>query len=299
MIKYRLSKIFLIVSFVFMTAKLHSDEFVKEPNVSGQFYPADPKELSKEIEDYTKMAQVKPFDHFVNIIIAPHAGYLYSGPVAAYSFKSVSLNQYKTIVILAPSHFYGFAGISIWPQGAFKTPLGNVAVDEEFTKKLIGADEKFLYDPQAFVKEHSLEVEIPFLQKTFKDFKIVPVILGQPPLETLDKFALKLNEVIGDRRDVLIVASTDLSHYHPDQVARTMDNKAIDAIKKLNAYELLQGDADGSLELCGIIPVTTAILYAKHKGLNAVDLLDYGNSGDATGDKTSVVGYSALAIYAK
>jgi AmmeMemoRadiSam system protein B len=280
-----------------MPTKSHSDDFLKEPNVSGQFYPKDPKELSTEIDGYISAAQVPPYKNHIPIIISPHAGYHYSGPVAAYSYKSVSQLSYKTIIILAPSHFYGFDGVSIWPQGAFKTPLGEVPVDTEMTSKLIGANQKFSYDPKAFAREHALEVEIPFLQRTFKDFKIVPIIIGQAALETLDQLAVKLNELIGDRKDVLIVVSTDLSHYHPYQEAEKMDALTLQTVKDFKVDQLWQGNFSGTLEMCGFMPVTAALLYAKHKGLHHADLIHYANSGDVTGEKNSVVGYGAMAIY--
>ncbi len=272
---------------------------IKEPNVSGQFYSADPKELRADIEKFMSAASNTPSPKHIDIIIAPHAGYIYSGPVAGYSFKAVSQTPYKTIVILAPSHFYGFDGISIWEKGGFKTPLGIADVDEEFTKKLMATNPNFYFDSKAFEREHSLEVEIPFLQKTFNDFKIVPIVFGQPSVQLLNDFAMSLKETIGDRKDVLIVVSTDLSHYHDDGFAREMDARTIGAIKELNAKQIWMENQKRTMEMCGFIPVVTAILYAQHKGLTDVELLNYGNSGDVTGDKSSVVGYSAIAIYGK
>ena len=280
-----------------MTPPSHADQFTKTPNVSGQFYSDNPKELSVDIDQYFKQADIKPFTRPINLIIAPHAGYFYSGPVAAYSFKAVSQNIYKTIIILAPSHYLGFDGISIWPKGAFETPLGSVAVDQEFAAKLIAQNSKFYFEPKAFDKEHSVEVEIPFLQKTFKDFKIVPVIMGQPSFELLKNFATALNKTIGNRKDVLIVVSTDLSHYHNDKTARQMDARSLEAVEELNVESLWAGHQQGTMEMCGVVPVTAAIFYAKEKGLDTVTQLHYGNSGDVTDEKNRVVGYGSMAIY--
>lgn len=282
-----------------MPAKSRSDNFLKEPNVSGQFYSDNPNELSEQIDGFISEANVSSYKNPIQILIAPHAGYIYSGPVAGYSFKSVRGLSYKTVVILAPSHFYGFDGISVWPKGAFKTPLGNADVDEEMASKLIGSHPKVSYDPKAFDREHSLEVEIPFLQKTFKDFKIVPVIIGQAALQTLEQFSTKLAEVIGERKDVLIVVSTDLSHYHNYDAARQMDEVTLQTVKDLEINKLWQGNFSGAMEMCGFMPVTTALLYAKHKGLTHADILHYANSGDVTGEKNRVVGYGAMAIYAE
>lgn len=270
---------------------------LKEPNVSGQFYSNDPKILARDVERYLSAATIEPSPKHIEVTIAPHAGYVYSGEVAGYSFKSASRVPYKTIVILAPSHFYGFDGVSIWNKGAFVTPLGEAAVDEEFSRQLMGSHEKFTFDPQAYEKEHSLEVEIPFLQKTFKDFKIVPVVMGQASLEICRALAQSLHKIIGNRQDVLIVVSSDMSHYHDDTTARKMDANALKTIKELNPERFWELSRVRFLEMCGYVPVTTALIYAKQRGLNGVEILRYANSGDVSGDKQRVVGYSSVVFY--
>lgn len=279
-------------------AKVSLGQNIKKPNVAGQFYPSSSKELSVQIDRLMNQSQQKSFSQFVPIVIAPHAGYVYSGGVAAYSFKAVSQHKYKTVVILAPSHFYGFDGVSIWKDGMFETPLGLVPIDEDMTAKLVGATPKFIFDKKAFDQEHSLEVEIPFLQKTMNDFKIVPVVMGQASLQTLKEFAAKLSEIIGTREDVLIVVSTDFSHYHDYETAKQMDERAVNAILQLDVEQIYRSCFDRQeIEMCGCIPVTTALLYAREKGFQKVEKLYYANSGDVTGDLSRVVGYSALAIY--
>ncbi len=273
------------------------DSNIKEPNVSGQFYSADPVQLSQEVQRYISSATVTPYKKRIDIIMSPHAGYVFSGPVAGFSYKSVSEEEYKTIVIIAPSHFFGFDGASIWDKGAFKTPLGLVKVDEEFTRKLMALNKKFYFEPGAYEQEHSLEVEIPFLQKIFKNFKIVPIIMGQPSFQTCQDLADSLHQLIGDRKDVLIVISTDMSHYHDHNFAREMDHHTLSAVKELNAEEVWKECHSGTMEMCGFVPVTTAILYARKIGVNHVDILRYANSGDVTGDKSRVVGYSSVVFY--
>ena len=272
-------------------------ENIKEPNVSGQFYPANPQELTRELDALFAATNVSSVTEDIQMIIAPHAGYPYSGGVAAHSFKAVSGKTFKTIIVLAPSHFYPFDGVSIWKDGGFRTPLGVVPVDEEFTGKLIGAQEKFVFDPQAFAQEHSLEVELPFLQKTFKDFKLVPIIMGQPSYAVCQALAKKLNELIGDRKDVLVVVSTDMSHYHQDAVAREMDHRTLEAIQAIQPEILWKECYVRSMELCGFVPVTTALLFAKEHNLTGVKILRYANSGDTTGDKERVVGYGSVVFY--
>ena len=287
----------LIPILLLMSSAAFSEPNIKKPNVSGQFYTNDPIELAVQIEDMISGAQVEPYTTPVEIIIAPHAGYYYSGAVAGHSFKAVSQQKYNTIIILAPSHFYGFDGISVWDNGGFETPLGIVDVDEEFAKELTQFHPKIINDPKAFVKEHSLEVEIPFLQQTFQGFRLVPVVLGQPSPQLMAEFAQKLNSVIGNREDVLVVVSTDLSHYHDDSFARQMDSKTIEAIKSQDAELIYRECLSGGMEMCGCFPVITSLLLAKIRGLSQVDVLKYANSGDVNGKKDSVVGYSSIIIH--
>lgn len=280
-----------------MSAAAHSQEVVKKPNVSGQFYPSNSKELSKELDAFFSQAKVEPSKEKVEVIISPHAGYVYSGPIAAYGYKAASQFQYSTIVVIAPSHYVNFNGVSIWPEGSFETPLGSLAVDADFAKKLTAQNKEFSFVRAAFAKEHSLEVQLPFLQKTFTNFKIVPVVIGDASFEVCQNLAAGLKAAIGAREDVLIVISTDMSHYHSAKVARGMDQQVIDLVRNLNAKDLWQQCSLGKVELCGFMPVATAVLYAKEKGLTA-EILKYGDSGDASGDKEAVVGYFS-AIFVK
>ena len=295
MINIFIIPLFTLFSFFSMA---HADTKIKRPNVRGQFYTAEPQELSAQIGEFFRQADVAPVEQHIDIVIAPHAGYIYSGAVAAYGFKAASRNKYTTVVILAPSHYFGFDGISVGQQDGFQTPLGIVNVDQDFAKRLMAEDEKFKFVPEPFEREHSLEVEIPFLQGTFEGFKIVPVIMGQPSFVLLEKFAASLNKIIGERRDVLIVVSTDLSHYHPDAKARTMDALAIEAITALDAKGLWEGcQLRSAMEMCGFVPTTAALLYARQRGLNHAQMLRYANSGDVTGDRDGVVGYTSVIIY--
>lgn len=279
--------------------KANSDSVIKEPNVSGQFYDANSSRLSSQIDRFFNLADVNQVKQHVDILIAPHAGYVYSGAVAAHSFKAVSANKYNAIVILAPSHYFGFSGISVWTKGGFKTPLGIVEVDQEFAQGLTKNETEIYDKPEVFEKEHSLEVEIPFIQRTFPGVKIVPVIMGQPSFKLLEKFSEKLNSLIGQRGGVLIVVSTDLSHYHDDGTARRMDGQAIEAVKGLQAEKIFEQCATREMEMCGCIPVTAAVLLAKQKELDTVDVLRYANSGDVTADKSRVVGYTSIIMYKK
>lgn len=272
-------------------------ENIKKPNVSGTFYPSDKKELQRLIDRYLSEARIEPAERKVALIVAPHAGYVYSGPVAAYGYKFISRQKYTTVVVLAGSHYYGFDGISIGEFDAYRTPLGDIPVDKEMASAMISKDGKFVSEPGAFEQEHSLEVEIPFIQTVLPGVKIVPVIFGQPRPETVKKFASSLNEVIGSREDVLIVVSTDLSHYHDGKTAKSMDRDVMELFRKLDAENLWKKNATRELEMCGFVAATAAVLYSKERGFSDVRLLHYAHSGDVTGDNERVVGYGALAVF--
>ncbi|MBF0533187.1 MAG: AmmeMemoRadiSam system protein B, partial [Candidatus Omnitrophica bacterium] len=275
----------------------YGENNIKHPNVSGQFYPSDPKELSALLDGFFARADVALAQLPVGAVIVPHAGYVYSGPVAAYAFKRVSAQKIATVVILAPSHFANFDGISVGDYAGMETPLGVVSVDKTIVDRVIAADPKFAFYAPAYEREHSLEVEIPFIQKTFPSAKIVPVIFGQAAPETIQKFSAALKDALGDRADTLIVASSDLSHYHDDKTARKMDAAVLELARKLDVEKLWEANVSGRLEMCGFIPVAAVLVYSRLQNWGNAELIRYGNSGDATGDRDRVVGYGAVAIY--
>ncbi|MDE2027066.1 MAG: AmmeMemoRadiSam system protein B [Candidatus Omnitrophica bacterium] len=271
---------------------------VKEPNVAGAFYSADPKELSDDIDRLLRSASSAPTDRRVQIAVAPHAGYPYSGPVAAYTYKAVSRNHYSTIVVIGPSHFFPFEGISVWPEGGFKTPLGVVGVDDVFAKNLLKENPKeFHFLPHVFEREHSVEVQLPFLQKTFKNFRIVPILMGDPDPKVCKDLALALIKLIGERQDVLILISSDMSHYYTYDEANRMDALTLQTILNGDIEKFFEGNLTRKMEMCGFVPMTTAMMYAKLRGIKHVQVLMHANSGDTSGDKSRVVGYGSLIFY--
>lgn len=271
---------------------------IKKPNVSGAFYPSNPKVLRQQINSYLDQAVVTKIDGQIMALVSPHAGYVYSGGVAAYGYKTIKDKNYKTIIVLAPSHYYAFQGISVWPEGKFQTPLGEIKVDSEFAERIIKASNIANFAPEAFSREHALEVQLPFIQVVQKNARIVPVVMGRCSLADLENLASTLHEIIGSRKDVLVIASTDLSHYHQYDEARNIDEKTIQYIERLDSQGLWDAGLDGSAELCGIYPVITTLAYAKIKGVK-VKILKYANSGDVTGDLSKVVGYVSAVISKK
>ena len=290
---------FLLISGFLYPAAIFAGGEIKKPNVAGQFYSANAGELSGDIEQYLKQASQEALAKKAAVLISPHAGYVYSGPVAAYGCKAISAQPFKTVIIVGLSHYHRFEGFAIWPDGRFETPLGAVDIDRDLAQKLMQAGGTIKSIPQAFEKEHSIEVQLPFLQKISKDFKIVPILTGKPDFEDCGQLASALAETIAGRDDILLVVSTDMSHYRSDGEAQAMDRRALGMIKNLEAEEFWEAIFSGQIEVCNFVGVATALLYAKKQGLDKVEILKYANSGDVTGDKSRVVGYSSVVFYSK
>lgn len=268
---------------------------VREPAVAGAFYPAEPEALRAAVKGYTERAENRPFDGELLALISPHAGYMFSAQVAAYGYKH--LKGIHTVILIGPSHRGSLRGASVYAKGSFRTPLGAVKIDEGLAESLLDEKAGVTFNPQAHEKEHSLEVQLPFLQERLKDFKIVPIVIGVPPAETMEHLAVRLAEVLSKRKDVMLVASTDFSHYHDYETAVKMDERMISAIERLSLREVERLLYGGEGELCGAYPALLVMDAARRVGATASVLFKYANSGDVTGEKSKVVGYASIGIY--
>ena len=202
-------------------------------------------------------------------------------------------------MIIGPSHFFPFEGISVYPHGGFKTPLGIVPIDEDFAGELLKENPKFQFLPQVYEREHAIEVELPFLQKTFDNIHIVPILMGNPDPQVCHDLAVALDKLIGQRDDVLVLISSDMSHYYTYDVANSMDALTLQAIKEIDPKKFFEGCISRKMEMCGFVPVTTALILARLRGIKHVEVLKHANSGDTSGDKTRVVGYSSVIFYSE
>ncbi|MGE5197805.1 MAG: AmmeMemoRadiSam system protein A, partial [Deltaproteobacteria bacterium] len=202
-------------------------------------------------------------------------------------------------VVIGTSHFYPFSKVSVYPQGAFRTPLGDLQIDAEFAGKLLNRDPDILFVPAAFQKEHSVEVQLPFLQKALSGFKIVPLVMGDCTLKTCQSLAALLKEAIGSRKDVLVVASTDMYHGYDYDEADIIDNLTLSYLKNMDAQGLYYGLRESKLQLCGGFGVVTAIILSRELGHNRLTILKHTNSAEVTGEKIKgrwTVGYASCAI---
>lgn len=270
-------------------------ENVKEPSVAGTFYPSDKKELKETIDNFLSKAEETPVDGKLVAVISPHAGYRFSGQVAAYGYREIRDSGIKNVILIGPSHHAAFKGASIYAKGSFRTPLGDVKINEKFAEKLLNESADVRFYPEAYEKEHCLEVQLPFIQTALKDFMIVPILIGSPTRQTFEHLISGLAEMIDE--NTLIIASTDLSHYHDYTKAKEMDGKIISAMERLSVMEMARLLENGDSELCGSLPVVITMEAAKRCGATLGVLFNYANSGDVTNEKDRVVGYASMGLF--
>lgn len=275
-------------------------DMVRQPAVAGSFYPADKDVLKNQIDNFLDKAKVVPAKQDLKILIVPHAGYDYSGLVAAWGFKQIK-KDYKTAILLGSSHSSYFSKAAVWNEGSWQTPLGFVDIDKSFADKLISENKKIQSNLNGHLNEHSLEVEVPFIQQVLPGAKIVPILLGQSDDSVLQILADVLAKNFN--QETLLVVSSDLSHYPPYEVANKVDKETIDAILSADVDEfgrVIKKNLDQSGTdtcACGADAVKVAMLMAKKLKANEIKLLKYANSGDTGGDKSRVVGYAAVGFY--
>jgi len=273
---------------------------VRQPGVAGSFYPADPKALSAMIDDMLAHASAPPINDPILAVVAPHAGYQFSGPVAAYTYATLKGRKFSRVVVIAPSHYEAFDFTSVYDGDAYVTPLGTVPVDKTFANKLAKMGSTIRLSSRGHVptkegSEHALEVELPWLQRVLGSFELVPVVMGDQSYESSRALGVALAKLI-QNNDTLIVASSDLSHYHPYDDAVTIDHKTLNALQAWDYFSMSQNFGMRVWEACGGAPIVAAMIAAERMGANQAVVLKYANSGDTAADHSRVVGYSAVAL---
>ncbi len=270
---------------------------VRDPAVAGAFYPGDPEALSRLVDDLLAGArtQLEP-DRELKALACPHAGYPFSGTVAAEAFACLKGRDVHTVVLVGPDHYVGFEGIAIYPAGVFRTPLGDVDVDEELAALFLEAGSGMRAAPEAHRREHCLEVQLPFLQRVLPGVRIVPVLMGFRSRTNVELMANVLSRAL-DNPKVVLIASTDLSHYHPREVARKLDGRVTELVRAFAPTSLWEDLREGRVEACGGDSLVAVMLGAGIAGAEGSRVLRYGDSGDAAGATGSVVGYLSAAFY--
>lgn len=266
---------------------------VRQPVVAGQFYTGDERQLRTQLRSMVGegAARTKALG-----IMAPHAGYVYSGAVAGAVYGSVQMPG--TVVILGPNHHGRGARAAVYPAGEWMTPLGSVPINRRLAELMLNNSSLLEEDSLAHRYEHSLEVQLPFLQYVRPDVTIVPVCLGLSDFDSCRSLGVSLAEsIVAYGSEVLVVASSDMTHYESADAAKRKDNLALREMLALNPEGLFNVVMGGGITMCGIMAATVMLVYALERGATRSELIRYATSGDVTGDFDQVVGYAAVAVY--
>ena len=296
--------VFFLAAVSFFTAAMLSSPLAAEEAdihhsvIAGTWYPGDAHDLSVNLDKYLSGSRKVRLGGALRAIIVPHAGYRYSGAVAAQAYRQIEGSGFTTVILVGPSHYLAFDGVSVNLQTAYETPLGSVPVDQRLAGKIIDSQADFRWIRQAHAREHSLEIQLPFLQTVLGNFQIVPVVMGTQDFSTAQRLALTLTALIRGRRDILLLASSDLSHFHTSRRAEVLDSCFVSHVLTLDAKGLARDLAAGKTEACGGGPVMTILLAAKYLGAKNALILGRSDSAEATGDRSRVVGYLSAALVA-
>jgi AmmeMemoRadiSam system protein B len=276
---------------------------IRPAAVAGTWYPASAGALARDVDGYLAAVDDGALPRGrVDAVIAPHAGLMFSGPVGAYAYKAAAAGApYDAAILVGPSHFVAFAGVSVYPSGAFETPLGPAAIDAGLARELVDQSSIVHAEPAAHRREHSLEMQLPFLRRLLPNVPIVPLLMGYQTRHTIEALATALTTIASGRR-LLLVASTDLSHYFDATTAERLDARVGDAVAAFDAPRLLElfeqapeGER-GRYVACGGGPMIAVMMAARSRGARHGRVLHYSHSGHISGDLTGVVGYLAGAM---
>ena len=264
----------------------------REALVAGRFYPGDKKVLERQIENFIDTGVKR--EETVGIV-SPHAGYIYSGKVAGAVYSRMEMAE--TFIIIGPNHTGRGEPFSIMTAGKWKTPLGPVDIDSGMAGEILSGSQSLKEDEEAHRYEHSIEVQIPFLQYLKNDFRFVPIVLSSGNLAVYRDIGEAIARAINSKETkAVIIASSDMTHYEPQEIAEDKDEKAIAAILELNERKLLERVGDLNISMCGCAPVATALTACKELGAEKAELVRYMTSGDTGGDYNAVVGYAGIII---
>jgi AmmeMemoRadiSam system protein B len=270
---------------------------IRRPAVSGMFYPENPEALRRQVQQLFDRAPRRSVAGHILGIVSPHAGYLYSGLTAAAAYGLVAGTKVETVVVVSPSHREYFAGVSVYPGDGYETPLGSVPVDQDLREELVKVCPLVRSNKVGHGEEHAIEVQLPFLQQTLGEFKLLPLVMGDQSRATCMTLGKRLGAVVRGKNAVL-VASTDLSHYHSSRVAEAMDSVMIEDVKRFDEDQLMTDLESGTTEACGGGPTVAVMAALKVLGASHMEVVHHCNSGDITGDTRSVVGYLSAVAWA-
>ncbi|MCX6139138.1 MAG: AmmeMemoRadiSam system protein B [Ignavibacteriales bacterium] len=269
---------------------------IRQPAVAGMFYAGDANQLTSDIEETFQGLEGRRIGGPLIALVVPHAGYMYSGRTAAYAYRLLVERSFDTIVLVGPSHQDYFGGVSVYPGEAYRTPLGDVPLDTALRDSLVECSPLIRSIQEGHRQEHSLEVQIPFLQIVSPKSSILPLVMGDQREETCLELGRALSRCVAGKK-ILLVASSDLSHFYPSHLAKRKDTETMSAIAAMDEEELLAKLDNGRVEACGGGPIAAVIGASKLLGAAGCTILHSCNSGDITGDRNRVVGYCSAAIW--
>lgn len=270
---------------------------IREAAVAGTWYPGTAASLAAAVDGHLASADAGGVQVHGDLValIAPHAGLKYSGPVAAHAYRLLRDRRFDVAVLVGPSHFVGFDGVALYPSGGFDTPVGVMSIDAGCARAIAAASPVVHERPGAHAREHSLEMQLPFLSRLAPAVPIVPLLMGYQTAETAAALGAALAIAL-DGRKALLIASTDLSHYHDAKAASALDRVVIDCVARFDADGLQTALAATPEHACGGGPMVAVMRAARAAGARDARILHYADSGDVSGDKSSVVGYLAAAF---
>lgn len=275
---------------------------IRRPAVAGAFYDASPEKLRKQIQDSFNhelgpgRIPEKVNEQGIVSVVCPHAGYVYSGPCAAHSYLALGeQSPPDTVIVLGPNHTGWGTPVSMMSEGLWKTPLGDVSIDTETAKDILEVSDIARSDESAFIREHSIEVQLPFLQFIYPKFNFVPICMGYQDLETSIDIGKAIFEASKDKK-VIVVASSDLNHQEPQERTKKLDQYVLDAIREMDEKQLQESVQKHRISTCGYGPISATLVYSKLKEASNSVILSHYTSGDIIGDYSMVVGYASAKI---
>jgi len=272
-----------------------SQQPIRRAAKAGSWYPGEPAVLAAEVDRYLSAVPDAPQTGSVVGLVAPHAGLMYSGPVAAFAYRAVQGGRYDVAVLVGPSHYAAFDGVAVYPRGAFDTPLGAIPIAEDVADAILAATPVARENTAVHGAEHSLEMQLPFLCRVLAETPIVPLMMGYQSSATIAALGDAMASALAGRR-ALLIASSDLSHFLEARVAAAVDRAVLDCVERFDPDALMGAFGARPDHACGGGPMISVMRAARALGARAGRVLRYADSGDVSGDKTAVVGYVAAAF---
>ena len=279
---------------------MNTKEIIRKPIVAGTFYPGKVQALEETILNLLNSSTSERLTGEIYGLVSPHAGYIYSGKVAADAYKQLQGKSYDNVIVISPSHFDEFTGCSVF-FGNYQTPLGVIPTNVELAEAITSFSPSIIESTKGHLREHALEVQLPFLQLVLDNFNLIPIAMGSQDYTTADELSMAINTALQEsefaNQKTLIIGSSDLSHYFPVEKANQLDNIVLKDIERFDEKKLFNDINSNKCQACGSGPILAAMITSKKLGAVHSKIMSYGTSGDHSHDYTNVVGYLSSVFY--